>query len=178
MNSNPLELNLPEKVKIYMAFFPTVALFMVLLLSGCGIYTFNPGGKSEIGTIAVEPFENKTSEFGLTDQLTEVIIDAFIADGNIKVVSVSQADVVLIGTLLRYDRVPHVFDENDQVQKYKVVMDFEITLKNPDDDSEKWKQKLSQEGIYDAIDETEEDGQKRAGERLVEAILNKTTKSW
>lgn len=37
---------------------------------------------------------------------------------------------------------------------------------------------MNQEGVFDAVSETEEDGQSRAGARLVEAILNKTTKSW
>jgi len=145
---------------------------------GCGVYTLNPAGKSKLGSIAVEPFENKTSEYGLTDRITEIIVDAFIADGTIKVLPSSAADAVLTGVLTRYQRVPQEYDENDQVQKYKVVMDFEIALKNPDDQSDIWKEQMRQEGIYDAASEMEEDGQRLAGQRLVEAVINRTTKSW
>ena len=110
--------------------------------------------------------------------MTEYVIDAFIADGNLKVVSSDVADAVLIGKLTFYERQVEKFDENDQVEEYKAVMDFQITLQNPKDQSEMWSEKVRQEGIYEADTETEEDGQRRAGARLVEFVLNRTTKSW
>ena len=148
------------------------------LLSGCGVYSFNPKGKSSLKTVAVEPFENKTAEFGFTDRLTEIVTDAFIKDGNLKVVPSTSADAVLIGTLLAYSRAPLRFDENDQVAEYKVRLEFEVILRNPKDQSDILKDRFLQEASYDAVTETEEDGQRRAGEKLVEAILNRTTKSW
>jgi len=150
----------------------------VLGISGCGVYTFNPSGKSDIKTIAVEPFENRTSEYGLADRLTDVVIDAFIADGTVKVVPLTGADAVLEAVLTNYERVVSQFDESDQVQTYKVVMNFEVTLRNPRDNSEFWKEQMRQEGIYDANTQTEEYGQNAAGAQLVDAILTKTTKSW
>ncbi len=156
----------------------SLLLVLVLVISGCGIYTLNPHGKSEYKTIAIETFDNKTPQYGVTDRMTEVVIDAFIADGTLKVVSSSNADVILSGTLTRYERVVSIFDKSDRVQQYKVLMDFDVTLKNGKDQSEIWKEVMNQEGTFDANTETEEDGQNRAGQRLVQAILNKTTKSW
>jgi hypothetical protein len=156
----------------------TLAACLLIAITGCGVYTFNPRGKSDISTLAVEPFENQTQEYGLTDRLTDVIIDAFIADGNVKIVPPEGADAILTGALLSYERVVEKFDANDQVEEYKVVMDFEIALRNPKDQTEIWKERMTQVGIYNASDETEEYGQQVAGERLVEAVINKTTKSW
>jgi len=155
-----------------------LAVLAALLTAGCGVYTFNPKGKSSLGSIAIEPFENQTGQYGLTDQLTQLIIDAFIADGNINVLPPADAEAILQGVLTRYERVPQTFDENDQVQQYKVVMGFQLSLRNPGDDTEIWNERMNQEGVYDAINETEEDGQQRASELLVEAIINKTTKAW
>lgn len=162
-----------------------VLLGLVFLLSaGCGVYTFNPKGKSSIKSLAIERFENQTPEYGLADQMTDVVIDAFIADGNMKVVSLENADAVLSGVLTRYERKPYEYDQNDVVESYYVDMDFEITLKNPRDDSEIWKEKMTQRGVY-AVDgemeegaRTEEDARREAIELLVEAVINKTTKSW
>lgn len=156
----------------------TTALVLTVVLSGCGVYTFNPRGKSSISSIAVDPFENETTQYGLADLMTEFVVDAFIADGNLDVVPVDVADAELVGKLTFYERQVEQFDENDQVTEYKVVMDFNITLRNPSDQSEIWTDQVRQDGIYDAATETEEDGQRRAGSRLVEYILNKTTKSW
>jgi hypothetical protein len=155
-----------------------VFLAIVVPLTGCGIYTLDPKGKSAIKTVSIEPFDNQTPEFGLADEVTEAVIDAFIADGNLKVVGNDAADAILVGSLTGYRRVVNQFDENDQVQSYKVQMDFTISLMNPRDQSEIWKEAMPQEGIYDAASETEDEGKRRAAERLVEAILTKTTKSW
>ena len=151
---------------------------LVMLLSGCGVYTFNPRGKSTISTIAVEPFENQTSQYGLADRMTEAVIDAFIADGSMKVVAADVAEAILTGTLIRYERLVQEFDETDQVSQYKTQIGFDVALKNPSDMSDIWTIQLTLDGIYDADEETEEDGQRLVGEQLVEAVLNKTTKSW
>ena len=142
------------------------------------MYSFNPRGKSAVGSIHVAPFENETPEYGLTDRLTEITIDAFIADGSIKVLPESDAEAVLVSVLKRYERAVQEFDENDQVLSYKIILDLDVTLQKTSDQSEIWKERIPAEGIYDAVEETEEDGQRRAGEWLVEAVLNKTTKSW
>lgn len=156
---------------------PLSALALLITL-GCGVYTFNPKGKLDISSVAVERFENRTGEFGFADRLTDIVIDEFIADGNLKVLSRANADAVLIGVLTRYERLVQVFDENDQVQQYKVRLGFEITLKKASDDTEIWKETMAPEGLYSPLTETEEDGQRRAAEALVEAIINRTTKSW
>ncbi|MFH2048549.1 MAG: LPS assembly lipoprotein LptE, partial [bacterium] len=110
--------------------------------------------------------------------MTDDVIDALIADGNLNVVSIENADAVLTGELVRYERKPYQFTENDVVTTYSVIMDFEIVLKKADSDAEIWKERISQTGTYLVDSETEEDGQQKAIGFLVEAIINKTTKSW
>jgi len=149
-----------------------------LLSANCGVYTFNPKGKSNIRTIAIERFENQTPEYGLADQMSDIVIDAFIADGNLKVVSLENADAVLSGIMTRYERKPYKFDRNDQVESYEVTMDFDMALKNPRNGSEFWKEKMTQQGVYSVESGTEEDARQEAIKLLVEAIINKTTKSW
>jgi hypothetical protein len=156
----------------------TLLGLVFLLSAGCGVYTFNPKGKSSIKSIAIERFENQTPEYGLADQMTDLVIDAFIADGNMKVVSLENADAILSGVLTRYERKPYAYDQNDVVESYYVDMDFDIALKSPRDDSEIWKEKITQRGVYAVDNETEEDGRQKAVKLLIEAIINKTTKSW
>ncbi len=153
-------------------------LILSMFIAGCGVYTLSPRGKSTISTITIEPLENQTSEFGLADRLTQILVDAFIEDGSLKVVPVDQTEAQLVGTLLSYRRLPNTFDASDQVQSYKVRMEFKLTLKNVADGTEFWSQKVSQEGVYEADTETEEDGQLRATALLVETVLDLTTKSW
>ncbi|MDH4034771.1 MAG: LPS assembly lipoprotein LptE [candidate division Zixibacteria bacterium] len=155
----------------------TVYPTILLLLVGC--YTFNPAGKSSIQAIAVERFDNKTTEYDLADRMTDLVIDAFLADGTMKVVSADNADAVLVGELTGYQRKPFEYDENGVVISYSVTMTFDLLLKNPNDnDSEIWRENMVQEGVYNVDSQTEQDGQNSAVQRLIVEIINRTTKSW
>lgn len=156
----------------------TTAALLLLTLASCGVYTFNPAGKSSIKSISIQRFENQTVELQLTDQLTDNVIDAFITDGTLKVLPESVADAVLKGTLVSYRRAPYRYTSGDVVESYSVTMDFQITLTNPKDNSEIWTERMSQIGTYEVDTETEEDAQEEAVALLVDAIINRTTKSW
>jgi len=157
----------------------TIIIVLLPFILGCGVYTFNPKGKSNIQSLSIQRFENQTAEYGLADRMADQIIDAFIADGTMKIVPVESSEAFLEGVLVGYDRKPYTYNQNDEVQEYKVEMVFDITLKNPADDSDIWKERMSQIGTYDVEkSETEETAQQRAIELLIEAIINKTTKSW
>ncbi len=166
--------------KLMMNRIVTSIIFLVLMgiFASCGIYTFSPRGKSSITSISVNRFGNETQQLGLEDRMTDDIIDAFITDGSMKVVSQENAEAVLVGSLISYERRPHEFTETDEVTAYAVTMGFEVSLKKGDDDSEIWTERFSQLGVYNVGTETEEDAQQKAILLLVEAILNKTTKSW
>ncbi len=155
-----------------------ITLLILTGLAGCGVYTFNPRGKASFESISVQRFDNQTVEYGLSDRITDEIIDAFIADGTFKILPESAAEAILVGTLTRYDRKPNTYDQNDQVTQYRVEMDFLITMKNPADGSDIWSERMNPIGVYDLNDETEEDGQQKAIVLLIENIINKSTKSW
>ncbi len=153
-------------------------LIGITLVSSCGVYTFSPKGKSEISSIYVDRFENQTPEFGLASRMTDDIIDALLDDGTLKVVAAENAEAILTGALVQYERRPYEFTETEEVISYAVTMAFEIELKEGDSDSEIWKERISQQGIYNVDTETEEDGQQKAIVLLVESIINKMTKGW
>ncbi len=152
-------------------------LLFSFVLSGCGIYSFSPGGKSAIKTISITQFENKTIEYGLSSRMTDLVIDAFISDGNLKVVSQSEADATLTGIMTNYERKPYTYDESDVVSQYVVKIVFDITLLGKDE-KELWNERFYSEGIYSADTGTEEEGQVLAAEKLVIDIINRTTRSW
>lgn len=149
-----------------------------LLFSGCFIYSFSPRGAATIKSTSIPSFENNTPELDLAEKLTIQVTDAFIADGSLKLLPSDLAETTLKATLTSYQRVPYQFDQSDQVSQYRVVIGFTVTLVHNSDGTELWTEQTSQEGVYNAADESEEDGRARAAARLVEFILNKTTKSW
>lgn len=152
---------------------------LAILFLAIGCYTFNPAGKSSIQAIAIERFDNKTTEYDLADRITDLVIDEFLADGTMKVVSVENADAILVGVLTSYLRNPHEYDESGVVSSYSVTLTFDVLLKDPNDnDSEIWREIMVQEGIYNIDSQTEQDGQSEAVQSLIVEIINRTTKSW
>ena len=155
--------------------------FLVLAVSqiSCGVYSFKrTSGASLIETVSIAQFDNETIEPGVADRLTELVIDAIITEGTIDVVGPGAAEAILSGALKSYKRDPFTYDESDRVTQYVVKLRMEITLRKTSNDDEIWSEIFYNEGVYNADDETEEDGQTRAVSLLVTDILNKTSKGW
>lgn len=160
----------------------TIVISFVLLacqlLSACGVYSFNKGGSSEYEALAIERFENSTAEYELADRITDLVIDAFISDGTFQIVPRSAADAILVGSLTGYRTQEYKYDQSDNVESFRLVMDFQIVLKNPKDDSDIWSELITKEAVYDVVDQDEQDAQVEAISRLIDQIITRTTKSW
>lgn len=155
-----------------------LAVTVAVVVSGCGVYSFSGSMGSGIKSIAVPVFENKSLEYGISDELTSGVIDRFVTDNTLKVLPRSKADAVLEGLVNRYERVAYTFDENDQVQEYKVNISVSVKLIRSDGSSMWEEQAMIAYGIYKADEEAEEDGKTRAIEKIAEDIVNKTIRDW
>lgn len=148
-----------------------------LIISGCGVYSFSGSVGSSIETIAVPIFENETVEFGIAEDLSTGVIDGFVADNTLKVVGRSKADATLEGTITKYERIAYTYDENDQVQEYKVIITLGARLTKKDGGIIWEETALTAYGIYKA-EEEEETGQDRAIEKIAEDVVNRTVRDW
>jgi hypothetical protein len=152
---------------------------LLLLISGCGIYSFSGSGLSGIDSIAIPLFDNQTQEYGLREALTEKVAEMFVQDNTLKVVNERSADSILRGVVTRYARETHSFDEQENPQEYISRIWVKVSFEEKKDKKVVWKEDdLLGWGIYSAQDETEEMGKQRAIEKLAEDIVNKTVKGW
>ena len=112
-----------------------------LFLSGCGYTTrgfFNPKYK----TIYITPVENniditkETEEYSkyrsfpalIENNFTSKIISRFNLDGNLKTTNKNNADLVLKCIIEDFVRDAVDYDDNDQVEKYRLKLKFTYTL--------------------------------------------------
>jgi len=160
--------------KLFVALAPSV----LLGLWGCGVYSFKSGGASVVESVAVLPIENRTVEAGVAERITELVTDALITDGTIKVTGPATAEAMLSGALISYQRDAFAFDENDQVKQYAVKLTVALTLTRKSSGEKLWEETFANQGVYDAVNESEADGQAKAAKLIVVDILAKTTKSW
>lgn len=102
-----------------------VLLFVsvVLFLCACAA-PYDPAPQllpSYVQKIYVRPVVNNTNQYGLEDKFTKQIIDEFMQDGRLSVVSSeSEADGVLVCEIKRYVLQPLTYDANMVTEQYKL----------------------------------------------------------
>ncbi len=155
------------------------SVFLLLLTSACGVYSFSGSGVSGVKTIAVPLFDNQTEQYGIREDLTAKIADRYVQDNTLKVVNEKIADSILRGTITKYTREAYTYDENENIKEYIVRIWVNAVFEEKKNNKTLWKEdNLQGWGIYSAQDETEDLGKQRALDKLAEDIVNKTVKGW
>jgi hypothetical protein len=158
---------------------PILTVILALAVASCSPYSFSGGRTALVQTVAVPVFENRTTEFGLPENLTAGIIKGFVDDNQIKVADAETAEAVLTGAIVEYKRRAYSFDETDRVNEYIVEIWVDAELVKRDGGVSVWKADRARGfGTYKADTEVEQDGQTRAIEKIAQDILNLTIKSW
>ena len=97
-----------------------------LLAGGCAGYRLGPtnGQIAREKSILVAPFQNRTTEPRLSEAVTQALRQRLSQEGTFRLVTQGQADVVVSGTLARYERQAHAYQPGDVI----TPQDFEVTL--------------------------------------------------
>lgn len=163
------------------AVFTWGALVVALGSWRCGPYSFSASGTSNFKTVAVPLFEDRTSEFGVKEQITDAIIAQFNRDNTLKIADRRTAESVIIGTLLKVEERAGAFSREENVQEIRVYVT--VTIKY--DDSKKrrtiWEEQITQFGAYTpsgAGSNDRTDALKDAIDKIALQVLNKTVAGW
>src|SRR3989442_4293211 len=94
---------------------PAAAFFVLCawLAAGCAGYHVGPVSNAGYKSVAVPMFKNKTLIPQLEAQVTNGIIKRLQTDGTLRVESTEDADVVLVGEIVRYRREELRSSRND-----------------------------------------------------------------
>jgi len=163
---------------IYNLILPLTA---ALLLAGCGVYSFTGRGVGGIKTIAIEPFENRTSEYGVRDQLSDALIGKLLSDKTLTLTSPGAADAILKGVIVSVDDRPLTFSSSEVVTENQVIITIEVSLTKSGAVEPVWQARLSGDGSYPyrtGSMEERDQGIKLALDRLVQDLINRLTSDW
>ena len=119
-----------------------VAAILTFAACGCG-YTTRSLLPSNYKTIHVGNFSNAlkiTAEQsnermyrgyrpGMEIKITKAVIDKYLMDGNLRIASPENADLILSAELIDFNRGGIIYDTSDNVQEYriKLVVSMELT---------------------------------------------------
>ena len=128
------------------------AVFLpVFFVQGCG-YTTKSLLPENIKSVYVAPVKNtinlsvepgeksrfRTYRPGLEVDVTNAIINRFIFDGNLKVTAPEKADAVVETKLTDYRRDPLRYDDNQDVQEYRLNLILDVVVYQAKDHKILW----------------------------------------
>jgi len=99
---------------------------LALNLCGCAGYRLGPvnGAVAGARSVQIQPFGNHTLEPRLGDQVTQEVRAELQRDGTYQLATHGDGDIVVTGTVTRYDRSEVTLSSHDVL----VVRDFRLTL--------------------------------------------------
>jgi len=114
--------------------FPRLLGISVLttLLAGCCGYRVGPVSPTSYHTVAVPVFRNATYQPQLEGETTAAIVRAFQTDGTLRVTAASEADIILTGEIIRYNREDLRSLRNDtrKPREYRITVDAKLRARD------------------------------------------------
>lgn len=115
-----------------------IPITICMLMAGCG-YSFSGSSlPGHIKSIAVPIFENESLDSRIADEMTRGIQESFLQDNRLSVARESQADCVLEGRILNYERRVYSYNASDQPEEYMVVVRVAVVLKDRIKNKDLW----------------------------------------
>ena len=137
---------------------------------------------SYIKKVYVRPIVNNTNQYGLEDKFTKAILDEFMRDGRLTIVTdESEADGVVVCEIKRYVLQPLTYDANMVTEQYKLWILINVYFIDTHENITLWAEP-NMEGIQiyaDAVKVgfggmTEETAREYIWEKLARDIVKRT----
>ena len=162
-----------------------LAMLMIgIVVTGCA-YKVEYQLPLHVKRIAIPIFGNDTYEYGAENSLTDAVIESFLTDGRLKVVSLKHADAVLQGSVSGYGKDILSYDDYDVAEEYRVYIEANITLKDLTSGETLFKEEgmRGDTTIWDTDTtlqpkETEAKGKARAIDNLAKDIVNRVMRGF
>lgn len=157
-----------------------ILMVSAVLLASCG-YSSRALLPGHIKKLCIPTFENDTTRYGIEQEVTVAVTEAFENDGRLSVVSESDADAMLRGAIVGYEKGPLTFDRGQSVDEFRVDVVVSIEFEDLKEGRILWKEesfrawKSYKEGSADG---GEEEAVKAAILTLASDILSRSVEGW
>ncbi len=161
----------------------SAGLAALVAAAGC-LYSLHGGGlPADVKTVAVLPFDNRTGEPALTQEVYAALQDAATGRLGLRQVGEASADALVRGEITNYQPdLPLSYEAGQgqvQVTRRRVQITLNVEIFNQKLDKPLWRQNgLTVDGEYDAQGQTDRDGRKVALAKLVTQVVEGAQSQW
>jgi len=131
-------------------------LLINFLFISCGIYSFSGSIPSHIKTISIPLLLNETSEFGVSEQITDEIANIFIEENILKITNNSDSE--LRGIIKSINDAPYTYSSDEEVTEYRFTIGINITWIDLINDKIMLNKNYSNWGVYNFENDVSSDG--------------------
>lgn len=93
---------------------------LILVISGCS-YSVYTNQYPYLKTLHITPFENKSTEYSLSQDIMTSLVEKYNQDNRLKLVSISP-DCQIEGTILEYQKNIYSYDNAKNIKEYQIKM--------------------------------------------------------
>ncbi len=153
----------------------------LLLLGGC-VYGFRGGGLPQhVRTVAVLPFDNRTGEPALTQEVFAAVREAAEGRLGLRASTEADADAIVRGEIVRYEPdIPLSYQSGEgrvEVTRRRVQIVINVEIFDQREGRPLWRQNgLSVDGEYNPPQEVE--GRRTAIQKLVTSFVEGAQSQW
>jgi hypothetical protein len=161
-----------------------VLMLAAVACQSCSHYGFSPsGGKGGLSSIAIPILTNETLEYGAEQELTDALVEEFSDDNSLRVVPEEEAESVLRGAVVAYERPVVSYDAGGSPREYRVRVVARLSYENRSTRETIWEGEVEGWAIYTVTGEggdltSEEEARAVALEKLAQDVLAKTVQGW
>lgn len=165
---------------------PVLLLLIMVVSQGCGVkikYSFTGASIStDVKTLSVASFQNRASlvQPGLTQNLTDALMDMCKAQTNLKIVS-SGGDVSFEGDITDYKTQPMTVSGNEQAAMNRFAITVRVKFVNTIEPDLSYEQSFSRYQDYNSaldLSAVEASLTEEITKMLVEDIFNRAFVNW
>jgi hypothetical protein len=161
-----------------------LASLLLPAISACGIYSFTGGGglPGHVKTIAILPFENRTTQFTLTQELTQRLTDVLPGRLGVQLADEGSADAIVRGIITRYQESAVNYQPDPTgpvIFQRRVDIAASVEIFDAREETVLWgSSAVRGAGEYIPEQQTEEAGRQLAIDNLVTAIIDGAQSQW
>ena len=100
--------------------------FMLTLLVNCGFYSMAGSIPPHIRSISIPLLDNETAEFGISEEITDNLLEKFTDENILRVVDEENSDSILRGSIVQAEDIPYTYSKEEVVGEYRFTISIDV----------------------------------------------------
>ena len=104
-----------------------IYIIIIPFFSSCIFYSMAGSIPPHINSVSIPMVENQTVEFGISEAVTDNLVNQFLETNILRLDKENDADSILKGTIVRVKDAPYTYTKQESVTEYRftITMDLE-----------------------------------------------------